>query len=57
MLSIYILINEMYDFYFEVVGWECWRREGEKERKREIEREKEKECRFMLVCNVNRNFY
>lgn len=30
---------------------------GERERKREIEREKEKECRFMLVCNVNRNFY
>ena len=33
----------MYDLHFEVVGWECWRRVGEKERKREIEREKEKE--------------
>lgn len=47
----------MYDLHFEVVGWECWRRVGEKERKREIEREKEKERRLTLACNANRNPY
>lgn len=47
----------MYDLHFEVVGWECWRREGEKERKREIEREKEKERRLTRACNANRNPY
>lgn len=47
----------MYDLHFEVVGWECWRREGEKERKREIERKKEKERRLTLACNANRNPY
>ena len=47
----------MYDLHFEVVGWECWRRVGEKERKREIKREKEKERRLTLACNANRNPY